>query len=110
LGTHTGWNLYAAGYTPKADEPKDSLSVGFISPGYLETMNIPLLAGRDFDEHDIVARRDVLIVNETFARHYFDGRNPLDKGSVSQRARSTTKLSAWRRTVSIPACANRPPS
>ena len=51
-----------------------------ISPGFLATMRIPLLAGRDFDWRD--ARPDkpsAVIVNESFARRYFPGESPLGK-------------------------------
>ncbi|MGC4054449.1 MAG: ABC transporter permease [Paludibaculum sp.] len=77
LGTHTGWNVYIPGYTPTASEPKDSPSVGFVSSGYFATMRIPLLLGRDFDERDSFSNRDVMVVNETFARHFFAGANPI---------------------------------
>jgi predicted permease len=53
--------------------------VGFISPGYFATMNTPLLAGRDIDEQDVDSQRDVIIVNETFARHFFEGQNPVGR-------------------------------
>ena len=48
--------------------------------GFLETMRIPLLAGRDFDWRD--AQPEVpsaVIVNESFARRYFPGESPLGK-------------------------------
>jgi hypothetical protein len=48
-----------------------------ISPGWLQTMRVPLISGRDFRDTDIHPR--VAIVNETFARHYFDGENPVGK-------------------------------
>lgn len=79
LGTHTGWNVHVPGYTPKANEPRESPWVGFISSGYFATMNTPLLAGRDIDEHDVNSQRDVIIVNETFARHYFEGEHPVGR-------------------------------
>jgi len=71
LGTNIGWNIYIPGYTPKPNEPTTSPWVSLISPGYFETMQVPVLLGRDFDARDLIAKRTVLIVNETFARHYF---------------------------------------
>jgi predicted permease len=51
-----------------------------VSPGFLKTMRIPLVAGRDFEWRD--ARVDAptaVIVNETFARRYFPGQLPVGK-------------------------------
>jgi predicted permease len=50
-----------------------------ISPGYLETMRTPLLAGRDFDDHDGPASPNVAIVNEKLARDLFDGSDPIGR-------------------------------
>jgi predicted permease len=50
-----------------------------ISPGYFETLGIPLVAGRDFGPGD--AGRPVIIVNETVARHWENG-NPIGKTLV----------------------------
>src|SRR5579884_866646 len=46
-----------------------------VSPGWLETMKIPLLDGRDLRPDEVYP--DVAIVNEAFARQYFGGRNPV---------------------------------
>jgi putative ABC transport system permease protein len=48
-----------------------------ISPGWLGVMKIPLIAGRDFLPDD--RRPGVAIVNETFAKTYFNGENPVGK-------------------------------
>jgi putative ABC transport system permease protein len=48
-----------------------------ISPGWLETMKIPLLDGRDFRPDDVDP--GAAIVNETFAKTYFNGENPIGK-------------------------------
>jgi macrolide transport system ATP-binding/permease protein len=48
-----------------------------VGPHFFRTMQIPILAGRDFDEHDRPATTAVTVINETFAKAYFPGRNPL---------------------------------
>jgi putative ABC transport system permease protein len=50
-----------------------------VSPGYFKTLKANLLAGRDFDQRDTLTSPKVAIVNETFARRFFDGANPLGK-------------------------------
>jgi len=80
LGTGTGWNIYVPGYTPKANEPRSSPWVGFISPEYFKTMKVPLVLGRDFEDRDLGEGRPlVMIVNETFARHYFGTESPVGR-------------------------------
>ena len=48
-----------------------------VSPKWLETMSIPLIDGRDFGPSDNYP--DVAIVNEAFARRYFNGQSPVGK-------------------------------
>ena len=79
LGTSTGWNIYVPGYAPRADEPTTSPWVSLVSPGYFKTMMVPVLLGRDFDDRDMSTNRNVMIVNETFARHYFGKDNPIGR-------------------------------
>jgi predicted permease len=58
-----------------------------VSPGYFDTMRIGWIAGRDFRLTDLPPRLDpsnqplsgVGIVNEAFARTYFDGQNPVGR-------------------------------
>ncbi|MGH9937754.1 MAG: FtsX-like permease family protein, partial [Blastocatellia bacterium] len=49
----------------------------WVSPGYFATMEIPLLAGRDFGRHDTATSPKVLVVNETFVRRFLTGLNPI---------------------------------
>ena len=79
LGTNTGWLIYVPGYVPKPDEPRTTPWVDGISPGYFKTMRVPLLVGRDFDDRDVRSKATVMIVNETFARHYFGDENPVGR-------------------------------
>jgi putative ABC transport system permease protein len=50
-----------------------------ISPGYFQTMGIPMLRGRDFGPRDRFGTPSVLVVNQAFAQRYFAGQNPLGK-------------------------------
>ena len=51
-----------------------------VSPGFLGTMRIPILAGRDFEWRDAQAELPTaVIVNESFVRRYFPGESPLGK-------------------------------
>jgi predicted permease len=50
-----------------------------LSPGYFETMRIPILEGRDFRRSDIKNQSTVAIVNRRFAEHFFKGKSPLGK-------------------------------
>lgn len=48
-------------------------------PDYFRTLEIPLLEGRSFNEHDSETSERVVIVNEQLARTYWPGQNPLGK-------------------------------
>jgi len=51
----------------------------WVSPGYFRTMQIPVIAGRDFTPRDVAQSQPVVIVNETFVRQFLGGGNPLGK-------------------------------
>lgn len=51
----------------------------FISPGYLPTLRMPLLAGRNFTRADMGSSHAVAIVNQSFARRFFPGLNPIGR-------------------------------
>src|SRR5215831_4507229 len=50
-----------------------------ITPGYFKAMNTRLLRGRDFTEHDDDKAARVAIINESFARRFCPGEDPLGK-------------------------------
>jgi putative ABC transport system permease protein len=55
----------------------DSVIVGHISPGYYETLGIPLLRGRMFTEAD--SPNNTALVNQALVRLYFPGEDPIGK-------------------------------
>jgi predicted permease len=66
------------GFSHKPTETPDP-HMQFISPDYFKTMNIPLLAGRDFRMSDGAGAPKVCIVNERFAKRYFKDGNALGR-------------------------------
>jgi predicted permease len=66
------------GYQAKDGEDMQAF-MNALSPGYFDTMGIPLLEGRDFDRRDFKRDSKVAIVNEHFARHFFGDRSPIGR-------------------------------
>jgi len=59
----------------------DELSADFfpITPNFFSTMRIRILSGRDFNDRDTTDSPWVAIVNQTMARQFFPGENPIGK-------------------------------
>jgi predicted permease len=64
------------GYATKEGEWVDP-HMQFVSPGFTQTLGIPVLLGRDFTDRDDKGTPAVALVNERFAKRYFAGRSPL---------------------------------
>src|SRR5262245_26342601 len=60
-----------------------------IASHYFETMDIPLVLGRDFNQADDKTAPGVVIINESFARRAFPQQNPLGR-RIAFRTGSTT--------------------
>ena len=71
-------SITVEGFTP-ADDERTSAHTNGIGPGYFRTLGIPLLAGREFTRTDDAVAPKVAVVNEAFARRFFDGANPLGR-------------------------------
>jgi predicted permease len=63
-------DVAASGYTPKPDEDFD-VELPWVSNGYLQTLGVPLVAGRYFNAGDTATSQKVAIVNEKFAQHFY---------------------------------------
>ena len=62
---------------PAAEQP--AAAVREITPGYLSSMRVQLLNGRDISDADNVDRSAVVLVSESFARRFWPNENPLGK-------------------------------
>ena len=72
-----GWNEEAQ--RARIRRKRKELFFNRVGPGYLRTMGTPLLAGRDFNDRDVVGAPTVAIVNEAMAKTFFGGANPVGK-------------------------------
>ena len=68
-GNSQGGNVTVAGYTAPPDEDYD-VEEPAVNPTYFSEMQIPLLAGRVFTDGDTADHPKVVIVNESFAKHF----------------------------------------
>jgi predicted permease len=50
-----------------------------VAPGFFETLGLPLVAGRDIAETDVLGAPQVAVVNEEFAKYFFKGQNPVGR-------------------------------
>jgi predicted permease len=66
------------GYVPQANEDK-SVRIQPVSAEYFRSLSIPVITGRPFADTDRNRAPRVAIINETMARHYFRGADPLGK-------------------------------
>jgi len=53
--------------------------VNEVTPGYFQTLGIPLLAGREFTDADVAGAPAVCIINDALARKYFGTQSPIGK-------------------------------
>jgi putative ABC transport system permease protein len=76
-----GWTLGATLDIPEKPFAVDRPIVGcrIISPGFLSTLGVPLLAGRDLTHHDSAQSLPVALVNDTFARRFWPDESPIGK-------------------------------
>ena len=63
-----------------AENGKDDWRTKFrsISPGYFDTLGIPILEGRDFRDTDRAGQERVVIISESVAQKMFPGQDPLN--------------------------------
>jgi putative ABC transport system permease protein len=77
-GSWTG-TFHPDGYTAAPGEPTPGGDMNLVSPGYLKTLGIPLLAGREFLATDVMGSPGVALVDERTAKRFWP------QGAVGQR-------------------------
>jgi putative ABC transport system permease protein len=82
-------DVMVSGYTPPPNDEYD-VELPWVSDGYLQTLGIPLRAGRYFNAGDTATAQRVAIVNETFAKHFFGSAAAALGHHVSRPQRAAT--------------------
>ncbi len=80
-----GMGLTIEGYHPESGDSPASLC-NAVSPGFFKTLEIPVVAGREFDWSDDRSKAEptgwpyaAAVVNQTFAERYFEGKDPIGR-------------------------------
>ena len=71
------WGVWNPENPPTGSTDSRSAYSRTVLPGYFETMDIPLLAGRDIEDGDISELPRVIVINEIMARTLYPDQNPI---------------------------------
>jgi len=78
-GDNWGTSVYVPGRVHQSGVQGDYSSWLRVGPDYFETIGTRLLQGRTINEHDTPTSRRVAVVNQQFAKMYFNGADPIGK-------------------------------
>jgi predicted permease len=96
-GGAIGYMAEVDGYQIPPDEEM-RVDMVFVSPGYFESIDLPLLQGRGFDRSDDDSGQDVIVVSESMAEKYWPNGNALggtvDIGGRGERPTRVIGVSA----------------
>jgi putative ABC transport system permease protein len=70
-------SLKIEGYELAPNQPSIVIRSAFVSPGYFETLGIPMIRGRAFDRRDDANAPRTVIINQTMAERYWPNRDPI---------------------------------
>jgi predicted permease len=102
-----GWDVSVDGYQRPVGEDT-TYTYAVISPRYFSTLRLPLVAGRDFTEADDSNSSKVAVVNETFAKRFWPGKDPIGRqfrtGGVSRTVVGVAKAGKYNQLNESPWC------
>jgi predicted permease len=78
-GSNWSNTIRVQGFRSDGDNNNSNASFNAVGSGYFRAIGATLLAGREFTDADNARAPKVAIVNETFARHFGLGANPVGK-------------------------------
>lgn len=73
------WSFEIVGDPPENAAARPSADLQIVSTTYFDALDLPLLSGRRFDDHDTADRVPVCIVNEALVQKHLSGRSPIGR-------------------------------
>ena len=95
-GDSTLDNIYVADHANEQGGIPPLRHFQFVSPGYFQTLAIPILAGRDFSWAEIYNQVPVAVVSESFVRDYW----PTPQDALGKRIRLSA-ADDWRQIIGV---------
>ncbi len=86
------------GDPPPEESQYPAADYQIVSPTYFETLDLPIVAGRRFNDRDTRDSVPVCIVNEAFVRRHFQGRSPIG-GRIAFRSNSSAQAKPFMREI-----------
>jgi len=97
--TGASWTSDFIGYGRPAGDYGTEVEHSLVSPGYFTTMRVPLLRGREFTDGDTPKTTPVILVNQTLARTYFPGQDPVGQRIAFDKV--PTPKSTWYTIIGV---------
>jgi len=92
-GGESSNTIAVEGYTPAGDHDRGS-AMDVVGAGYFSTLGIPVVLGREILAGDRAGAPRVCVINQAFAKRFFDRRNPIGMRitSIDEDRRTTYQI------------------
>ncbi|HEY7305911.1 MAG TPA: ABC transporter permease [Bryobacteraceae bacterium] len=78
-GNNWGTGIWIDGHLPPGPKDDSSASMDRATAGYFDVLGNPIIRGRGISEQDTATSRHVAVINEAFARKFFNNKDPIGK-------------------------------
>jgi hypothetical protein len=91
-------NISVEGVPDPPPDQRPDVIFRAIGPGYFGTMGISIIRGRDFTDQDKADSKNVVVISEKTAQHFWPGQDPIGR---RLKPGSSTSNTPWREVIGI---------